>query len=351
MIEATAVSLARSVLQGVLSSAGSAVADEVASLLGVPREVEFIRNELEMMQSFLLVTSTRPDAAARNDTVRTWVKQVRDLAYDVEDCLFDFSLYSATAASRWSSCLPRDLAERHSIAQRIRDLKASVEDLNRRNQRYHVVVDPPREVDVQQQQQQLLPYNDVLSAAQLASQEWDIIGRSSQKKALIKKLMPAGDGQLGVVAVWGMGGMGKSSLVSMVRNDPELLDAYDCGAWVTVSHPLDNTDEFIRRLRKGLVLGAAAAHDDDHDIRDYLKDKRYMIVVDDLLNKEEWDQVWSKLFHYGNTKGSRVIVTTRREDVARCCAGSVQEEHRHVYQLEPLGDDESKVLLCSKVNP
>uniref|UniRef100_A0ACD5WZX8 Uncharacterized protein n=1 Tax=Avena sativa TaxID=4498 RepID=A0ACD5WZX8_AVESA len=223
-----AVSLARSVLQVVLSSAASAVADEVASLLGVPREVDFIRNELEMMQSFLLVTSTRPDAAARNDTVRTWVKQLRDLAYDVEDCLFDFALYSAMA-SRWSSCLPGDLAERHAIAERIRDLKASVEELNQRNRRYHVVIDPPREVDVQQQQQQqqLLPYNDVLSAAQLASQESDIIGRSKQKKALIEKLMPTGDGQLGVVSVWGMGGMGKSSLVSMVCNNPDLLDAYD----------------------------------------------------------------------------------------------------------------------------
>jgi len=196
-----AVSLARSVLQVVLSSAASAVADEVASLLGVPREVDFIRNELEMMQSFLLVTSTRPDAAARNDTVRTWVKQLRDLAYDVEDCLFDFALYSAMA-SRWSSCLPGDLAERHAIAERIRDLKASVEELNQLNQRYHVMVDPPREVDVQQQQQ-LLPYNDVLSAAQLASQESDIIGRSKQKKALIEKLMPTGDGQLAVVSVWG----------------------------------------------------------------------------------------------------------------------------------------------------
>ncbi|KAM0885221.1 hypothetical protein ACQ4PT_030491 [Festuca glaucescens] len=136
MMEATAVCLSRSVLQGVVSSARSAVANEVASLLGVPREVDFIRNELEMMESFLLVTSTRPHAAARNDTMRTWVKQVHDLAYNVEDCLFDFALYSATV-SWWSSCLPGALAERHSIAAQIRDLKASVEELNQRNLRYH----------------------------------------------------------------------------------------------------------------------------------------------------------------------------------------------------------------------
>ncbi|KAM0847644.1 hypothetical protein ACQ4PT_054886 [Festuca glaucescens] len=352
MMEATAVSLARSVLQGVLSSAGSAVADEVASLLGVPREVDFIRNELEMMHSFLLVTSTRPDAAVHNDTVRTWVKQVRDLAYDVEDCLFEFALHSSTA-SRWPSCLTFNLGERHNIAERIRDLKTSVEELNRRNQRYHVVVDPPRgagEVDAEAQQP-LLPYNDVTSAAELAFQEWDIIGRSKEKEALIKELMSDGDGKLGVVSVWGMGGMGKSSLVSMVRNDPELLDAYDCGAWVTVPHPLDSTDTFMRRLRKGLGLGAAP-RDDDDDIKEHLRGKRYMIVVDDVLTKEEWDQVSRKLFTFQkdqNAKGSRVIVTTRREDVALYCAANVGKGHGHVQELKPLGDEESKILLYSKV--
>ncbi|KAM0885220.1 hypothetical protein ACQ4PT_030490 [Festuca glaucescens] len=147
-----------------------------------------------------------------------------------------------------------------------------------------------------------------------------------------------------------MGGVGKSSLVSMVVNDPELLDAYDYGAWVTLSHPLDNTDEFMRRLRKGLGLGVmAAAHNDDHDITDHLKDKRYKIVVDNLLTKEEWDQVWPKLSNFRNNKGSRVIGTTRQEDVARYCAGSVPEEHRHVYELEKLTEDESKTLLCTKV--
>ncbi|KAM0877815.1 hypothetical protein ACQ4PT_035270 [Festuca glaucescens] len=346
-MEATAVSLARSVLEGVLRSAGSTVADEVALLLGVPREVEFIRSELEMMQSFLRAASARPDAAARNDTVRTWVKQVRDIAYDVEDCLFDFALYSNNTAS---SCSPSfwplgSLATRRSIADRIRDLKARVEELNQRNQRYHLFVDPPRgaaEVDVQQQ---LLPYHDGPSDAEHDFQEWDIIGRSKEKEELINLISGSDDSPLAVVSVYGMGGMGKSSLVSMVRNDPELLDAYDYGAWVTVPHPLDSTGEFMRRLRKQLGLGAAAVDHDDDDIKEHLENKRYMIVLDDLLTKEEWDLVWPKLFNLKNAKGSRVIVTTRREDVARHCAGKAG----HVYDLKPLEETEAMDLLCKKV--
>ncbi|XP_062198511.1 disease resistance protein PIK6-NP-like [Phragmites australis] len=333
-MEATAVSLARSVLDGVLSSAGSAVADEVARLIGVPKEVEFIRNELEMMQSFLKVASAHPEAAGRTDTVRTWVKQVRDLAYDVEDCLLDFALYAArTSSSRAGSWLPGAIAERHRIAARIRDLKASVEELNQRNLRYHIAVNPAGAEEAQASF--MLPDNDV-DSSELAFQESDIIGRRGEKAELTTMISGPRDA-LRVVSVWGMGGMGKSSLVRMVHNDPNLLDEFDCDAWVTVPHPLDSADGFRKRLRKGLGLAR------DQDIREYLQEKRFLVIVDDLLSQDEWEHIWQVVL-FDNGKGSRIIVTTRRHDVARHCAGN-----GHVYELKPLGDVESKNLLCQKV--
>jgi hypothetical protein len=171
----------------------------------------------------------------------------------------------------------------------------------------------------------------VLSATELAFQEWEIIGRSSEKEKLVKELMSGGDGSaLAVVSVWGMGGMGKSSLVSMARTDPELLDAYDCSAWVTVPHPLDNTYEFMRRLRKQLGLGAAAHDendDDDDDIKEHLKEKRYLIVVDDLLKRDEWDQVRPKLFNFQNAKGSRGGRTSPCTAPGRCTTMSTSSSH------------------------
>jgi disease resistance protein RPM1 len=74
-MEVTNVSLARSMLGGVVSNTRTTVTDNVARLLGVPKEVEFIRNESEMMRSFLKGDSSAyPEATGRNDTVRTWVK-------------------------------------------------------------------------------------------------------------------------------------------------------------------------------------------------------------------------------------------------------------------------------------
>ena len=52
-MEATALSVGKSVLDGALGYAKSAVAEEVALQLGIQRDHAFIREEIEMMQAFL----------------------------------------------------------------------------------------------------------------------------------------------------------------------------------------------------------------------------------------------------------------------------------------------------------
>ncbi|XBH67157.1 hypothetical protein VPH35_095581 [Triticum aestivum] len=88
-MEGTAISIGKSVLSGALNYAQSAVAQEVALQLGVQRDHSFIRGELEMMQSFLMAAHDERDD---NKVVKTWVKQVRDVSYSVEDCLLDIAV-------------------------------------------------------------------------------------------------------------------------------------------------------------------------------------------------------------------------------------------------------------------
>ncbi|KAG2644625.1 hypothetical protein PVAP13_2KG375560 [Panicum virgatum] len=141
-----------------------------------------------------------------------------------------------------------------------------------------------------------------------------------------------------------MGGMGKSSLLRMVYNDPDLLAVFDCSAWITVPHPLDTPDVFRRRLNEELTPGQ------EKTIEEHLREKRYLVIVDDVLSQEEWENIW-QVFQFRNDKDSRVIVTTRREDVARHCAaaGHVPDGQELIYELKPLNDVEAKSLLCQKV--
>lgn len=127
-MEATALSVGKSVLNGALSYAKSAVAEELALQLGVARDQAFITWELEMMQSFLM--SAHDEGDDKNNVVKTWVKQVRDVAYDVEDCLQDFAV-RVDRQPWW-----RTLIHRHHVAKQMKELRVKVDDVSQRNIRY-----------------------------------------------------------------------------------------------------------------------------------------------------------------------------------------------------------------------
>ncbi|CAD6253411.1 unnamed protein product [Miscanthus lutarioriparius] len=132
-MEKTALSVGKSVLNGALDYAKSAFAEEVALQLGIQRDHAFITDELEMMRSFMMEAHEERDDSK---VVKTWVKQVRDTAYDVEDNLQDFSV-RLEKPSWWR--FPRTLLERRRVAQRMKELRAKVEDVSQRNARYHLI--------------------------------------------------------------------------------------------------------------------------------------------------------------------------------------------------------------------
>ena len=133
-MEPTAVSVGKAALGGALGYATSKAAEEIALQLGVERDVKFIRDELQMMQSFLM---TADEEQGQHKVLVTWVQQVRDLAYKVEDSLMDFGLH-AEKKPIWG-CIPRDLCDRRRIATEVKDLRAKVEEVSSRNLRYRLI--------------------------------------------------------------------------------------------------------------------------------------------------------------------------------------------------------------------
>ncbi|VAI63592.1 unnamed protein product [Triticum turgidum subsp. durum] len=134
-MELTTVSIGKSVLNGALGYAKSAVAEEVALQLGVQRDKAFITDELEMMQSFLMVAHDERDE--NNKVVRTWVKQVRDVAYDVEDGIQDFVVRLKKKKSWWH--IPRTLLDRRHGAKQMKELRTKVEHVSQRNLHYGLI--------------------------------------------------------------------------------------------------------------------------------------------------------------------------------------------------------------------
>ncbi|OEL27496.1 hypothetical protein BAE44_0011485 [Dichanthelium oligosanthes] len=128
-------------LLGVLSEA---IKDEAQLLSGVQGDIQFIKDEMDSMNGFLLHLTKSGDD--HDDQQRAWMKQVREIAYIAQDCI---ELYRRDLSSPdrgfWAKVchvvvVLRTMPARHRLANRIRDLKVRVREVGERRQRYGVTV-------------------------------------------------------------------------------------------------------------------------------------------------------------------------------------------------------------------
>jgi hypothetical protein len=123
------------------------IKDEVELQRGVQGDIQFIKDEMDSMNGFLLhLTKTE---TAHNDQHRAWMKQVRDIAYIAQDCI---ELYMcdlsppegggclASARRHNPKVLLRTWRKRRDLANQLHELKDRVREVGERRLRYGVSV-------------------------------------------------------------------------------------------------------------------------------------------------------------------------------------------------------------------
>ncbi|KAF7070082.1 hypothetical protein CFC21_075638, partial [Triticum aestivum] len=148
-----------------------------------------------------------------------------------------------------------------------------------------------------------------------------------------------------------MGGLGKTTLVRQVYKKDEIKQNFNCFAWISVSQSY-NIEHLLREILKQLqakekdIPHQVATTDVAslvHTLTNFLQDKRYLIVLDDMWSRDAW-----KLLNHAlgiSNKGSRIIITTRNEDVSSLA------DDKHCIQLKMLGKEEGWDLFCKKAFP
>jgi len=155
-----------------------------------------------------------------------------------------------------------------------------------------------------------------------------IVGRDDDIKAIINSLLSdgaSGDETVpGVIAIVGMGGIGKTTLAQLVYNDDRLKDHFEHKAWVCVSDPF-NVFMVMRTIIEGVTRSPCDIKDNldqlQNDLKDRLTGKKFLVVLDDVWEKN--DAKWMVLrnaLKFG-AQGSKFIVTTRDHEVARIMHG------------------------------
>lgn len=336
--------------------------------LGVQRELSFIKDEFEMIKTFLTAADAEPSYSHGTKVLRTWVKQVRDLACDVEGCLQDFTLHSEEQPS-CGGCSARTLRARHRIATDLKELKARVEDVSRRNLRYRLIEHAgststastaATATAVAEQQPAVASSVDttMLIGIQRRSMKQDM------QKLGLSQVITSGDRDLHVVAVWGTGGdLGKTTIIRASYEDPRVYGRFECRGWVRLTHPFNPNDFFQTLTRqfyecsllderqlpvsKGFdALRKLRAMGDDQLVDEFevhVNSRSYLIVINDLSSIEEWD--WIRTYLPDMKNGSRVIVSTQQLGLASLCT----EQPNQVSELKQLSSDQAIYLFYKKV--
>ncbi|XP_045086832.1 disease resistance protein RGA5 isoform X2 [Aegilops tauschii subsp. strangulata] len=160
-----------------------------------------------------------------------------------------------------------------------------------------------------------------------------------------KNSSPASSRQ--VSAMTGFGGSGKTTLANQVYQKAGRL--FNCQAFVSVSQNPD-----IRKILRSMLsqirkedFPISRSSDEAwliNSMRDFLKDKRYLIVIDDIWSIQAWKTIKCALLE--NSCGSRIIVTTRNVSVAKSCCFPRLDL---AYELRPLTEADSKILFFTRV--
>ncbi|XP_044953824.1 disease resistance protein Pik-2-like [Hordeum vulgare subsp. vulgare] len=329
-MEATALSIGKSVLDGALGYAKSALAEEVALQLGVRQDQVFITNELEMMQAFLM--AAHEERFDDDRVVKVWVKQVRDVAYDVEDTLQEFAV-RLKKQSWWRIC--RTLQDRRRVAKQMKDLRANVEDVSQRNMRYNLIKGPGSKAAT-------FGDNSGITSAKMSAMDE---GKRQHDKAKVDliRLINKKDDNLRVIAVSGTstGHLEKMSVIKSAYEDRNVHMKFECRAWITGFMCPFSLSEFLRRIieqfhvnflqgtgDKGkttleipVLRRMGMMNEDDlvDEFTKYLSEKKYLIVLNGINTIKDWAHL--KPCFRDSKKGSRIIVSAEQVGVASLCVG------------------------------
>lgn len=172
-----------------------------------------------------------------------------------------------------------------------------------------------------------------------------IIGRTAEKKKILSILSESGMNGLVILPIYGIGGVGKTTLAQLVYNDTQFSGYYR--VWVYVSEHLNLYkigNSIISQLSKKFsnIANMQIMHD---LLGNLFADKRILIDLDDLWEDKprELDKLKAML-RLG--KGSKVIiVTTRDEAIAKMICSTIRNVP---YKLEILTHDICWAIIKQK---
>ncbi|KAK1642352.1 hypothetical protein QYE76_060157 [Lolium multiflorum] len=350
--------VAAGAMSPLLRKLGDLLVDEYNLENRVKKGIKSLETELTFMHSALRkVGEVPPDQL--DEQVCLWAGKVRELSYEIEDAVDAFIVRVDEEGChragpnntknrvkkflKRATNLLRKGKDLHQISSAIDEAQDLAKQLAELRQRYGLQMHGTNGVATIDPRLTAM-YKDVT----------ELVGIAHSCDKMIEMLTDGDKGpdkRLKVVSIVGFGGLGKTTLAKAVYD--RIKVQFNCAAFVSVSRNPDVKKVFKDMINELDKVQFSHIHSTTMDekqlidkLREFLKDKRYLIVIDDIWDDKAWKFI--KCVFSENNRGCRLITTTRIVSVAEACRSSTDDI---VYRMDPLSDDDSRRLFHRRIFP
>ncbi|KAJ6818206.1 putative MO25-like protein [Iris pallida] len=293
------------------------------------------------MQCFLRDADTKHK---RDEGVRHWVKEICNVAHKAEDVI-DTYIINADMYMRSMPDIPgflkryllvtTDIVGRRRAMAQITDIMNKIAEISASRITYGIKnLYDENGGGVERPVPARMPIvPDV--------EDSDVVAFDGHMSALVKQLLHNSE-KRSVMSIVGIGGLGKTTLARKVYNSVDVKRKFDTRIWITVSQDyglVKLLNEILEQIRKDKEK--LEQREVIEKLRGSLKEKRYLIVMDDVWSRDVWEQM--QVAFPDERNRSRVLITTRFFNVAKYA-----DPNATPYELCLLTDEESLELLLLK---
>ncbi|KAH7854367.1 hypothetical protein Vadar_012980 [Vaccinium darrowii] len=301
---------------------------EGSRLSRVREDLEWIEIEMRRIQSCLI------DAEAiqlKTEVVSDFIKEIWNLAYDVQDIIDMYFSKLISSWSRWKGLLGiRHMIIGRAFSKEVEGIRKRVKEITEARKDFEADARSSSLEAVTTYPRQTFPH----------ANEPNVVGINAIVEDLKQKVLDK-DLHHPVVSITGTAGLGKTTLARKVYNS--VRQHFDCAAWICVSER-PNEQQLLRDIAGQVGLEKDKMEQNfETNMFELLSTKRYVIVIDDIWRTTAWDAL--KIHLPTNSENeSRIILTSRNEEVGRYVGGP-----KSLFKLQPLDLKTSRQLFYKMI--
>ncbi|XP_057802689.1 putative late blight resistance protein homolog R1B-16 [Salvia miltiorrhiza] len=285
-------------------------------------QIESLEKDLRVFKAFLKDTMKK---RREDEHTKALVQNIRDVVYEVEDVV-DLFVTKALEKKANANYLRfwKPSYDLHTIGVKVEEVKTKVE--RARIDFANLRIDHEDRSD----KPQTWPLR-----------ERDVVGFVDVTEELIHQLTEKTD-YLDVVSLIGMFGLGKTTVARKIFNDPAIIYEFPVRIWLHISQEFSNKEVFLAILKEFTAITKDIRQRDEQelgrDVASRLEKVCFLIVMDDVWNRADWDRLRIALPE--NNNNGKILITSRNEDV-----GTYVSCPRAPHKLRHFRQDESWELL------